>query len=197
MSDALAHFLDVAKRELNAAAERVDAAAVGRAVSLIRKAESEGGRVHVTGIGKPEHLARYGASLLSSTGTPAAFLHGTETTHGSVGQTRAGDVVIAISTSGSTAELLACTDALVAFGAKLIAITGFPDSPLARKSDVVLEAHVGEEGGPLGLAPRASYLAQTLVLCALSVALEEAGGLTRTDCHERHPAGALGKKSGD
>ena len=86
--------------------------ALAAATELILAVESAGGRVHVTGVGKPEHVARYAASLLSSTGTPATFLHGTEVTHGSVGQIRPGDVVIAISNSGATEELLRAVDAL-------------------------------------------------------------------------------------
>ncbi len=191
----LDHFFDVTIRELAGVAERCDREAIAAAVDLIHKAETEGGRVAVTGIGKPEHLARYAASLLSSTGTPAAFLHGTETTHGSLGQIRPGDVVIAISNSGSTEELLNAVGALESYGARLIAVTANPDSPLGRASELVLEARVDDEGGPLGLAPRASYLAENLVLMALSVALQDAKGLTREGYHRRHPGGALGKRS--
>ena len=103
---AVEDFLEVAPRELAAVAARLDRAALAAAAELVLEAESAGARVHVTGIGKPEHVARYAASLLSSTGTPASFLHGTEVTHGSVGQIRPGDVVIALSNSGATEELL-------------------------------------------------------------------------------------------
>ncbi len=192
---ALERFLEVAPRELAASAERLDRAAVTAAAELVIAAESAGARVHVTGIGKPEHVARYAASLLSSTGTPAAFLHGTEVTHGSVGQLRPGDVVIAISNSGSTEELLRAVDALRRFGARIVAVTGRSDSALARAADVVLEAGVKEEGDSLGLAPRASILAETLALAALSVQLQEAKGFTRDDYAKRHPAGELGKKA--
>jgi len=149
----------------------------------------------VTGVGKPEHLARYGASLLSSTGTPAAFLHATECVHGSAGQVVAGDVVIAISNSGRTAELLAALAAVRALGAKLIAITGDLASPLARSCDVALDAGVAREGGGLGLAPRASIAAELLVLAALSTGLELARGFSRAEYHARHPAGRLGEIS--
>jgi arabinose-5-phosphate isomerase len=192
---ALEHFLEVVPRELAAAAARVDRASLAAAAELVLAAESAGARVHVTGIGKPEHVARYAASLLASTGTPAAFLHGTEVTHGSVGQLRPGDVVIAISNSGSTEELLRGIEALRRFGGRIIAVTARRDSPLARLADVVLEAGVAEEGDSLGLAPRASVLAETLVLAALSVQLQEAKGFTREDYARRHPAGELGKKS--
>jgi arabinose-5-phosphate isomerase len=151
--------------------------------------------VHVTGVGKPEHLARYAASLLASTGTPAYFLHATEVAHGSAGQIHAGDVVIAISNSGGTGELLAAVAAAREMGAHVIAVTGVLDSPLARASDAALDAGVAREGGPLGLAPRASAAAELLVLAALAAGAEHAVGLTRAEYHRRHPAGALGERS--
>jgi arabinose-5-phosphate isomerase len=151
--------------------------------------------VHVSGIGKPEHVAHYAASLLSSTGTPASFLHGTEATHGSVGQLRERDVLIAISNSGETRELIDAVAGARGMGAEIIAVTGARDSSLGRAADEVLEARVGAEGGPLELAPRASVLAQALVLAALSVSLQSARGLTREQYARRHPAGALGRKA--
>lgn len=192
---ALGHFLDAVPREVARVAARLDPAALRAVGALVREVEGNGGRVHVTGIGKPEHVARYAASLLSSTGTPASFLHGTEVTHGSVGQIRPGDVVIAISNSGETEELLRAVAALKRFGARVVAVTGAPLSRLALAAEVVLEAGVADEGDPLGLAPRASILAETLVLAALSVELQEERGFTREDYNRRHPAGELGKKS--
>jgi arabinose-5-phosphate isomerase len=191
----LERFLEVAPRELAECAARLDRAAIASIAELVLAAESAGARVHVTGIGKPEHVASYAASLLSSTGTPATFLHGTEVIHGSVGQLRPGDVVIAISNSGSTDELLRAVDALRRFGARIVAVTGRRDSPLARAADAVLEAGVREEGDSLGLAPRASVLAEILALGALSVQLQESRGFTREDYAQRHPAGELGKKA--
>jgi len=191
----LESFLEIAPRELAGAAARIDRAALCAAATLIRAAEEKGGRVHVTGVGKPEHLARYAASLLASTGTPATFLHGTEVTHGSVGQIRPGDVVIAISNSGETEELLRAVDALARFGGRIVAVTARRQSRLARVSELVLEVGVEAEGDGHGLAPRASILAQTLLLAALSVELQSARGFTRQDYGQRHPAGELGKKS--
>ncbi len=164
-------------------------------MALIDGARANGGRVHVTGVGKPEHVARYGASLLSSVGTAAVFLHATEAMHGSAGQVVRGDVVIAISNSGETRELLAAVGAVKALGAELIAITGKPTSSLAKQAAVVLDAGVESEGGGLGLAPRASAAAELLVIAALSAALETGRSFTRADYHARHPAGALGKRS--
>jgi ribokinase len=192
---AMLDALDTMVRELGALRDRATASPYLAAVALIRNAEAQGCRVHVTGIGKPEHLARYGASILSSTGTPTAFLHATETIHGSAGQILPGDVVIAISNSGATQELLLAVGALRALGAKLVAITGDPVSALAKEADVVLEARVEREGGGLGLAPRASIAAELLVLATLSAGLEVARGFTREDYHARHPAGRLGDLS--
>jgi arabinose-5-phosphate isomerase len=187
--------LDVALEELGALRERLDAAHFDAALSLLRAALQAGSRVHVTGVGKPEHVSHYVASLLSSTGTPATFLHATEAVHGSAGQVVAGDVVIAISNSGETAELLAAVEAVRGMGARVIGVTGRPDSQLAIRSDAFLDAGVAREGGPLGLAPRASIAAEVLVLAALSAALEQARGFTKADYHGRHPAGALGRLS--
>jgi arabinose-5-phosphate isomerase len=192
-ADALAAY-DVALEELTLLRKRLDPTAFERAVALIRSAEAGGARVHVTGIGKPEHVAHYAASLFSSTGTAATFLHGTEAVHGSAGQVVRGDVVIAISNSGAT-ELVASVEAVRALGAKVIAVTGDPRSPLAARADLVLEARVEREGGGLGFAPRASIAAELLVLAALSAALESARGFTRAEYHARHPSGALGRKS--
>jgi arabinose-5-phosphate isomerase len=192
---ALASFA-VAVDELDALRRRLDPSAYAAALALLADARAHGGRVHVTGVGKPEHLAHYAASLLSSTGTPAQFLHATEAVHGSAGQVVAGDVVIAISNSGGTRELLAALDAARAMGASIVAVTGGLDSPLAAAADAVLDAGVAREGGPLGLAPRASAAAELLVLAALAAGAEQAVGLTRDAYHLRHPAGALGRKSG-
>jgi arabinose-5-phosphate isomerase len=104
-------------------------------------------------------------------------------------------VVIAISNSGATEELLRAVEALRHFGVRIVAVTGRRDSPLARAADAVLEAAVVEEGDSLGLAPRASVLAQVLVLAALSVQLQEGRGFTRDDYARRHPAGELGKRA--
>ncbi len=192
---ASARFARVAGEQLARATRGLDPRALRRAAELILAAEQAGGRVHVTGIGKPEHVARYSAALLSSTGTPASFLHGTEATHGSVGQLREQDVLIAISNSGETRELLECVAAVRALGARVIAVTGGRDSALAHAADLLLEASIDDEGGPLGLAPRASILVEVLVLQGLSVELQEARGFTRADYHARHPQGTLGKRS--
>jgi sugar/nucleoside kinase (ribokinase family)/D-arabinose 5-phosphate isomerase GutQ len=193
---ALAAF-DVTLSELAALRGRLDPAAFTRALALISAARAEGGRIHVTGIGKPEHVASYAASLLASTGTPATFLHGTEVVHGSAGQVVGGDVVVAISNSGETPEMLAAIETVRKLGARVIAVTGDLSSPLARAADAVLDARVSREGGGLELAPRASVAAELLVLAALSAALEQECGFTRRDYHARHPSGRLGDRSRD
>ncbi len=183
---------------LSAAADATsgpDRDALAAAVDHVLTARAAGRRVHVTGVGKPAHLAGYGASLLSSTGTPATFLHGTEGAHGSAGQLEAGDVLIALSNSGQTTELLATVHACKAQGATLIALTADPNSALAQAAEVLLLIRFGHEGGPLDLAPRASVLALATALMALSVGLQAAVGLDRAGFHARHPAGALGQKT--
>ncbi|MCP3983219.1 MAG: SIS domain-containing protein, partial [bacterium] len=139
--------------------------------------------------------ARYAASVLSSTGTPATFLHGTEAVHGSAGQVVSGDVVIAISNSGETEELHRTVEAVRGLGAKLIAVTGEVRSRLGRAADVFLDAGVALEGGGLGLAPRTSVAAEILVLAALSALLESERGFDRAQYHARHPSGKLGEAS--
>lgn len=189
----VARFFDLALAELAALRNAVDLDAIARAVALIRAAETRGGRVHVTGVGKPEHVARYAASVFCSVGTMATFLHATETLHGSLGQIDPRDVVIAISNSGNTDELCAAALAIKDHGARIIAITGNENSELARLADVVLHAPVQQEGGILGLAPRISVLGQVFVVAALSIALEAARGLTLEEYSRWHRAGTLGE----
>lgn len=190
---ALNHFLGSVKAEMTAACDRMDHGAIDRAAQLILDSEQQGGRLHITGIGKPSHIAGYLASLLSSTGTPTYVLDGTEAVHGSCGQLRRGDVVIAISNSGTTAELLRTVEAAKNNGCLLIAVTGNPQSPLASASAVTLETKIGEEGGPLNRAPRNSILVQTLAVQALSVVLQAHKQITPEQYVRWHPGGALGK----
>ena len=163
------------------------------AAKLIWDSQEKGGRIHITGIGKPGHVAGYIASLFSSTGTPTYFLHGTEAVHGSCGQLEAGDVVICISNSGETSELKSTAIAIRNNGCKIIAVTGNPDSWLAKFADAHICASVKDEGGPLNRAPRTSILVETLMLQALSVLLQERRGITPQEYVLRHPGGALGQ----
>lgn len=190
-------LLDVVVDEIAHLRARSRAVDYERASALLREATARGGRVHVTGIGKSSHVARYAAALFASTGTPASFYDATEAVHGSAGQLVAGDVVIAISNSGETEELHRAVDVSRALGARIVGVTGCIDSWLGRSADVVLDASVGNEGGPLGLAPRASVAAQSMVLAALAALLEHELGFTPADYQARHPAGALGQRSAE
>jgi sugar/nucleoside kinase (ribokinase family)/D-arabinose 5-phosphate isomerase GutQ len=188
----VSRFLELCLGELGTLRREIDLNQIRAAVDMIRTAEARGGRVHLTGVGKPEHVARYAASLLCSVGTQATFLHATETLHGSLGQVDPKDVVIAISNSGNTRELCEATVAIKEHGAQLIAVTGNPASELSHLADLVINAPVEQEGGVLGLAPRISVLAEVCVLAALSVALEAARGLTLEQYGRWHRAGTLG-----
>ena len=191
--DALHTFLKIAREEVGNTADNISIDELNRAAALITSAQAKGGRVHITGIGKPSHVANYIASLFSSTGTPTYFLHGTEAVHGSCGQLKDGDVVICISNSGETMEMKATAQAIRNNGCIVVAVTGNPCSWLATFADAHLTAHVTMEGGPLNRAPRASILAETLVLQALSIVLQEKRGLTPVEYVRRHPGGTLGK----
>ena len=186
-------FLETVGQDLKAFGSAINMGEIEAAARLILRAEEEGNRVHISGIGKPAHLAGYLASLLSSTGTPAYFLHGTEAVHGSCGQTRPGDVVIFISNSGETAEMRSTILAVKDNGCRVIGVSGNRDSWLARESDVHLYAGVPAEGGPLNRAPRMSVLAETLVLQTLSVYLQAHKDITPRQYVKWHPGGALGR----
>ena len=186
-------FARTARENVAATLDNMDYPALERAAELILAAKAEGKRLHISGIGKPAHLAGYAASLFSSTGTPAYFLHGTEAVHGSCGQLEEGDVVIAISNSGETVELKATVLAVKNNGCAVIGITGNAESWLAKESDALLLAHVDEEGGPLNRAPRNSVLAEMFVLQALSAILQADVAQTPAQYVRRHPGGALGK----
>ncbi len=197
LDNILMNFVDISNKELQALTKEINVDFYNKAVELILAAEKNGNRVHITGIGKPGHVAGYIASLLSSTGTSTYELHGTEAIHGSSGQVKSGDVVIAISNSGETAELKATVAALKNNGAKIIAVTGKRESWLAKKSDAFLYAGVENEGDPLNRAPRASILAEVFVLQGLSLLLQCIKGITPEQYVKWHPGGALGQLRDD
>ncbi|WP_295859750.1 SIS domain-containing protein [uncultured Oscillibacter sp.] len=186
-------FFSAVDTEFNAFLRSRNAADYEQAAALILAAQAKGGRIHVTGIGKCSHVATYTASLLSSTGNPAYYLHGTEAVHGSCGQLAAGDVVIAISNSGETGELKATVLAVKNNGCKVVGVSGNPESWLARESDAFLFAGVRAEGGPLNRAPRNSVLAELLTLQALSVALQVEKDWDPVKYVRCHPGGKLGQ----
>lgn len=186
-------FLTITEDELTAYIHSIRQEELQSAAEVIWKSQQQGGRLHVTGIGKPGHVAGYIASLISSTGTPTYFLHGTEAVHGSCGQLSVGDVVICISNSGETAEMKATAVAIRNNGCSIIAVTGNEDSWLAKYADAHVWAGAHKEGGPLNRAPRASILVETLALQALSVVLQEKRAITPQEYILRHPGGKLGQ----
>ena len=187
----------LARRVLSIEAEAVHALAarIGeefeRAVEIIL---ARHGRVIVTGVGKSGHIGRKLAATLASTGTPAYFVHAAEAAHGDLGMITPEDVVIALSNSGSSEELLTIVPLVKRQGARLIAMTGRPDSPLAREADAHLDAGVAEEACPLNLAPTASTTAALALGDALAVALLDARGFAAEDFARSHPGGALGRR---
>ena len=152
------------------------------------------GRVVVLGIGKSGHIGRKIAATLASTGTPSMFVNAAEASHGDLGMITAVDLVLAISNSGETEELTAILPVLKRLGVPLLAITGNPQSALARHADVVLDSSVEKEACPLNLAPTASTTAQLVLGDALAVALLDARGFKSEDFARSHPGGALGRK---
>lgn len=162
-----------------------------RAVELILGAE---GRVVLTGMGKSGLIARKIGATLASTGTPALYIHPAEAIHGDLGMIVDGDVVVALSHSGETTELITLLETIRRLGAKIIAMTGVPESTLAREADILLDTSVEEEGCPLGLAPMASTSSALALGDAMAAALMEAKGFGEEDFARLHPGGRLGKK---
>src|SRR5471030_1562530 len=152
------------------------------------------GRVVVSGIGKSGHIARKIASTMASTGTPAFFVHPAEASHGDIGMITRDDILIALSNSGESEELLTIVPLLKRRGARLIAITGNANSSLAREADVHLDARVEKEACPLNLAPTASTTAALALGDALAVALLDAKGFGAEDFARSHPGGSLGRR---
>jgi arabinose-5-phosphate isomerase len=152
------------------------------------------GRVVVSGMGKSGHVGGKIAATLASTGTPSFFLHPAEASHGDLGMVTRGDVVLAISYSGETAELLTILPLFKRMGAGLVAMTGNPASTLAREADVHLDVSVPAEACPLNLAPTASTTAALAMGDALAVALLKHRGFTEADFARSHPGGALGRR---
>lgn len=182
--------LEIEARAVRELADRLDANFV-RAAQIVLACK---GRVVVSGIGKSGHIARKIASTLASTGTPAFFVHPAEASHGDLGMVTRDDVMIALSNSGESGELLVIVPLIKRLGGKLIAMTGNPDSTLAREADVHLDAKVAEEACSLGLAPTASTTAALALGDALAVTLLEARGFGKEDFARSHPGGSLGRR---
>ena len=182
--------LDTEARAITALAQRLSDPFVA-AVQLILNC---GGRVVVSGIGKSGHVARKLAATLASTGTPAFFVHSAEAGHGDLGMITSDDVVVMLSNSGETDELMLLMPHLKRQGAKIVALTGNEQSSLAQRADVHLDASVDAEACPLGLAPTASTTAALALGDAIALALLDARGFSTEDFARSHPGGALGRK---
>lgn len=152
------------------------------------------GRIVVTGMGKSGHIGGKIAATLASTGSPAFFVHPGEASHGDLGMITGKDVVLAMSNSGETAELLTILPIIKRLGVPLIALTGNPASNLAREADVHIDISVAHEACPLNLAPTSSTTATLAMGDALAVALLEARGFTELDFARSHPGGSLGRR---
>ena len=190
-------FLAMAREALGIEAQAVSALAdrlsdhFSQAVQAILDCK---GRVILIGVGKSGLIAKKIAATFASTGTPSFFVHATEASHGDLGMITQEDVVIALSNSGSTEELVAVLPAIARRGAKIVAMTGKLDSALARQADLVLDCGVEKEACPLNLAPTASTTAALALGDALAVVVLKARGFSEEDFALSHPGGSLGRK---
>lgn len=182
--------LQLESSEIEALAQRLDHR-FSEAVSLILQCK---GRVVVSGMGKSGHIGGKIASTLASTGTPAFFMHPAEASHGDLGMIAAGDVVIALSNSGESDEVLAIVPPLKRLGASIIAITGNDASSLAKAADIHLSAHVSREACPLGLAPTSSTTVALALGDALALCVLDLRDFTAEDFARSHPGGSLGRR---
>ncbi|HEX8978262.1 MAG TPA: KpsF/GutQ family sugar-phosphate isomerase [Parasulfuritortus sp.] len=190
-------ILELARRTLEIEAEAVSALKVRLDDSLVRAVDillACKGRVVVTGMGKSGHVGNKIAATLASTGTPSFFMHPAEASHGDLGMITGQDVVLALSNSGESPEIIAILPLIKRRGAKLITMTGRPQSTMAREADIHLDAAVAQEACPHNLAPTASTTAALALGDALAVAALYARGFTAEDFARTHPGGALGRR---
>ena len=190
LTDTAKKVLDIEAKAILRTKENLDEVQLNNAIDVIYNSK---GRVIVTGMGKSGQIGKKIAATLSSTGTPAYYLHPAESTHGDSGLITRDDVVIAISNSGETQELLNLLPLLKRFGLPIIGFTGNPESTLGKASDVVLDISVEREACPLGKAPTASTTVTLAVGDALAMCLVEKRGFTEEDFLIFHPSGTLGK----
>ncbi len=182
--------LAIESAAIDAVSNRLDEAFV-QAVDLMAASQ---GKIVVTGMGKSGHICRKIAATLASTGTPSFFLHSAEALHGDLGMLARQDLVLAISNSGETREVIDLLPATKRLGVPLVVLTGDPGSTLGRAADVVLDVSVAEEACPMGLAPTASTTVTLALGDALAVVLLQQRGFRSEDFATLHPAGALGRK---
>jgi arabinose-5-phosphate isomerase len=183
---------DVELAEARRVAQRLDQS-FERAVELIQTAAEARGKVVVLGVGKSGHIGEKIAATLTSTGSTAVVLNSLNALHGDLGIISDGDVVLALSSSGETEEMLNILPAIRRFAVKVIALTGNPRSTLASNSDVVLDVSIEQEACPLNLAPTSSTTAMLVLGDALAMVLLEARGFTKDDFARFHPGGRLGR----
>ena len=185
-----AAVIEIEARAVSALTQRIDANFV-KACELMLACE---GRIVVLGMGKSGHIGGKVAATLASTGSPAFFVHPGEASHGDLGMITEKDVVMAFSNSGETDELLVILPLIKRLGVPFIALTGNPNSTLARKADAHVDVSVAQEACPLDLAPTASTTAALAMGDALAIALLEARGFTQEDFARSHPGGRLGRR---
>jgi arabinose-5-phosphate isomerase len=182
--------LDIEAQEISSLANRLDDHFVN-AVQLILHCD---GRVVVSGMGKSGHIGRKLASTFASTGTPSFFMHPAEASHGDLGMITSNDVVIFLSNSGKSDELISILPVIKRIGAKIISITGNSNSELAKESEIHLSAQVSQEACPLGLSPTASSTASLALGDALAICVLDQRAFTAEDFARSHPGGSLGKR---
>jgi arabinose-5-phosphate isomerase len=182
--------LEIEAQEISSLANRLDDHFVN-AVQLILHCD---GRVVVSGMGKSGHIGRKLASTFASTGTPSFFMHPAEASHGDLGMITSNDVVIFLSNSGKSDELISILPVIKRIGAKIISITGNSNSELARESEIHLSAQVSQEACPLGLSPTASSTASLALGDALAICVLDQRAFTAEDFARSHPGGSLGKR---
>lgn len=182
--------LAIESRAVNALRERLNDSFVAACELCLQTP----GRIVVSGMGKSGHVSNKIAATLASTGTPAFFMHPAEASHGDLGMITNQDLLLAISYSGETSEVVTILPVVKRMGAKLLSITGNPNSTMAKAADVHLDISVSEEACPLNLAPTASTTATLAMGDALAVALLKCRGFTAEDFARSHPSGSLGKR---
>ena len=185
-----AEVLDIESRAVDTLRQRLN----NDFAAACELCESVPGRIVVTGMGKSGHIGNKIAATLASTGTPAFFMHPGEASHGDLGMITPQDLLLAVSYSGETDEVLTILPLVKRMGARLLSLTGNPNSTLAKAADVHLDVSVSEEACPLNLAPTASTTATLAMGDALAVALLKLRGFTAEDFAMSHPSGSLGKR---
>ncbi len=190
-------FINTAKRTIELEAQAIDLLKQHideNFVTACKLMLTAKGRIVVLGMGKSGHIGRKIAATLASTGTPAFFVHPAEASHGDMGMITRGDIILAISNSGTTSEITMLLPLIKRLGITLISITGNTSSPLAQASDVNLNTYVEQEACPLNLAPTSSTTVTLVLGDAIAIALLEARGFTAEDFAFSHPGGALGRR---